>query len=115
MIANPSFFTKGKCFFLQVQPDESFLMRIQDEVESVKEMHPHYYWVNKAVRHHGQHLISYKLKSEDFKGPENIKILKNSLNLQSYEELNDIRYVLVNGDGMKMPVGGRLTGEEVSS
>lgn len=110
-LSNAAFFTKGKCFFLQVEPDKSFLTRIQDEVESVTEMHPHYYWVNKAVRHHGQHLISYKLRSEDFKGPENMRILKDVLNVQSYEELNDTKYFVVNGDGMKLPVGGRITGE----
>ena len=39
--------------------------------------------------------------------------LKDQFGIQSYDELNDLHYILVNRDKMKLPVGGRLSDEEI--
>ena len=35
--------------------------------------------------------------------------LKKVFNIETYQELNDIHYIIVNEDKMKMPIGGRLS------
>jgi hypothetical protein len=69
-------------------------------------MHPHYYWLKKAVRKHkGLHVFPYLLRASDFRGAE--ATLQSVFNIASVEELNDLFYIVVNSDKMKMPVGGR--------
>jgi hypothetical protein len=41
--------------------------------------------------------------------------MKDVFNIDSYEELSDINYIIVNQDKLKLPVGGKLSGEEVSA
>jgi len=60
-------------------------------------------------------MFAYKINARDFRGKDNIKVLKDAFNIDSYEELNDLHYILANEDKMKLPVGGKLSGEEVSS
>ena len=79
-------------------------------------MHPHYYWLKKSVRNsHNSHLFAYKINAVDFKGKENIEVLQKVFNISSYQELNDTYYIAVNQDKLKLPVGGRLSGDMVSS
>lgn len=78
-------------------------------------MHPHFYWLKKVVRQKGLHLFAYKLKASDFRSSEALKSLKQTFNIDSYEELNDLHYIVVNEEKMKMPVGGRSSGQTVSS
>lgn len=61
-------------------------------------MNPHYYWIKKAVRKQGEKpLTSYKINAKDFKGnAELMKGLQEQFGIQSYEELNDLHYIVVN-------------------
>jgi hypothetical protein len=69
-------------------------------------MHPHYYWLKKAVRQHKRtHVFPYLIHAADFKNE--MEVLKNVFNIDSLEELNDLFYIVVNQDKMKLPIGGR--------
>ena len=50
------------------------------------------------------------MKTSDFNSDEGVKILKETFNIDSVEELNDIFYIVVNEDKMKLPIGGRSDG-----
>ena len=53
------------------------------------------------------------IRATDFKNePE---ILKTVFNIDSYEELNDLFYIAVNQDRMKLPIGGRFGEDQISS
>ena len=118
---NKNTFAKNKSFFLQIVPDRQFLIKLgvpEDRILSEEEMlmHPHYYWLKKVVRQtHQQHMFPYKLRASDFKGPESMKLLAELFHIDSYEELNDLQYIVINRDRMKLPMGGRFSDEESSA
>ena len=102
MLSNPSFFPKNKSFFIQIVPDTQHYA----ELKADNEMHPHYYWLKKAIHKKREHLFPYIICARDFK--EDIAVLEELVGVQSYRDLNDLQYILVNSDKMKMPVGGRF-------
>ena len=55
------------------------------------------------------HVFPYMIKAKDFK--ENPEVLKEIFGIESYAELNDLHYIAVNVDKMKLPVGGRFSKE----
>ena len=118
-IKNPQLFPKDKNFFIQIVPDEEFSKANAPEgpAHPPAEMHPHYYWIKKVVRQHKrQYLFPYKLNAKDFRSAESMKIVQDKFNIVSYEELNDILYIIVNQDKMSLPIGGRFGGQsEISS
>lgn len=116
MMSHPSFFHKTKTFFLQVEPDVDFIKEhFNPDFELNQEMHPHYYWIQKAARKQGSPMFAYKLYAKDFKGADNIELLKNVFNVDSYEQLNNTFYILVNQERSKLPIGGRLSNEHPPS
>lgn len=106
MVSNPRFFHIGKTFFLQVQPDTATFPELKDEKA---EMHPHYYWLKKTMHQKRLHVFPYLIRAKDFK--EHPEVLKETFGIESYAELNDLHYVVVNVDKMKLPVGGRFSKE----
>ena len=72
-------------------------------------MHPHYYWLKNTVHRKREHLFPYAIKAKDF--IEHETLLKELFGIDSYRELNDLHYIVVNGDRMKLPVGGRFANE----
>ena len=89
---------------------------MEQDLPPVRGMHPHYYWLKKVIRQQKrQYLFPYKINAQDFKDPKYKKLLKDMFNIDSYEELNDIFYIIVNEDKMKLPVGGRLSGQGVAA
>ena len=84
------------------------------EGSNLAEMHPHYYWIKKAVRQQKrQHVFPYLIRASEFKNQEDT--LKSVFNIDSLQELNDLYYIVVNQDRMKLPVGGREGNEQISS
>ena len=55
MLKNPGFFPKGKTFFLQIKPDTQTF----PELKGDQNMHPHYYWLKKAMHKKREHLFPY--------------------------------------------------------
>ena len=55
-------------------------------------------------------MFPYIIRTSDFKSEEGLKALKETFNIDSIEELNDIFYIVVNEDKMKLPIGGRKDG-----
>lgn len=55
-------------------------------------------------------MFPYIIRTSDFKSEEGLKALKETFNIDSIEELNDIFYIVVNEDKMKLPIGGRKEG-----
>jgi len=49
MIKSKHFFTRNKSFFVQIEPDEEYLTTDESR-KWASAMHPHYYWLRKAVR-----------------------------------------------------------------
>lgn len=89
MLKSSLLFQKDKTFFLQVYPDRKLVPNHSDD------MHPHYYWLMKAVRQQkSQHMFPYRLNAVDFK--DKLDILKQAFNVDSYEEFNDLYYIVVN-------------------
>ena len=79
-------------------------------------MHPHYYWLKKVIRQEKrQYLFPYKINASEFRAPEDQALLKSIFNIDSFEEFNDIFYIIVNEDKMKLPVGGKLSGDQTTN
>lgn len=106
MVSNPRFFHKDKTFFLQIEPDTTTFQELKNEKI---EMHPHYYWIKKTMHSKRTHVFPYIIRARDFK--ESPEILKETFGIESYAELNDLHYIVVNVDKMKLPVGGRFSKE----
>ena len=87
MLSNPAFFPKGKSFFLQIEPDTAAFPEL---ISDGGKMHPHYYWLKKAVHKKREHLFPYLINAKDFKKDEDMEILKKLAGVQSYHDLNNL-------------------------
>jgi len=57
-------------------PDKEFGINAEEE------MHPHYYWLKKAIRQQkGQHLFPLKLLATNYNSEEKMKLLQDKFNI----------------------------------
>ena len=109
-LKNPYLFTKGKTFFLQVVPDTD---QFSETVPPQEDMHPHYYWIRKTLRKESKPLFAYKIETSKMRDNKGKRMIKEVFKIDSLEELNNTHYILVNSDGLKLPVGGRVDGSSI--
>ncbi|TNV85361.1 hypothetical protein FGO68_gene3696 [Halteria grandinella] len=104
-LQNKAFFARGRNYFIQVVHDSD-----SDPVLS-----PQFYQLKRLSRKKSQPLFAFKLRLSDFIQPQTNadsiepsetlnSVLGKAFNISDVETWREIRHIVVNEDGMKMPV-----------